>query len=267
YAQTALTQLKANKEATRKNAAGVPVYGVLKYELPKEDLISEFTYAIGYLNFYAKKNEKAALPYYYELSQSAGRYKKEPRVYATIGNYYIEQRRPVGEEIAKLIALQKDPKETDEAKLARETEIKNKIALFNGFSERALDAFGRAYTVAPSATPADKTYRDGLYKTVQGLYEQRFEKKDGLETYIASTVTKPMPNPTSDVTPVADPEPVKTTTTTSTATPEAAKPAAVVPTKPVSGSTNMVSAEPSVSTTAKAKAVVKKPVVKKKGTR
>jgi hypothetical protein len=95
-----------------------------------------------------------------------------------------------------------------------------------------MDALGRAYKKAEK--PADKSLKDSLYKQIQVLYERRFpEKKDGLDTYISSTVAKPMPNPTTPVTPVVDPEPT-TTTTTTTSAPAGAKPAAAAVTKPVS---------------------------------
>jgi hypothetical protein len=58
-----------------------------------------------------------------------------------------------------------------------------------------------------------------------------------LNEYIAATLAKPFPNPTSEVTPINDPEPTETTTTTTT-TPAATKPATngktAVTTKPKS---------------------------------
>ena len=86
----------------------------------------------------------------------------------------------------------------------------------NNLGERILDAFGRAYKVTKD-TPANKAYRDNLYKIMQDVYKSRFpDKETGLNEYIAATVQKPFPNPTSEVTPVADPEPT-TSTTSSTA--------------------------------------------------
>jgi hypothetical protein len=206
---------KAKKEGT---------YGALKYEFPKDQAINELTYAVGYLTYYYKKDKKGALPYYYELAQS-GRYKDEPRIFATIGNYYVDEAAPIIEEITKLV--QQLTAATDEAaKADLEKQVKAKIGMFNGYAERAMDALGRAYTKATK--PADKTLKDSVYKQVQALYERRFEKKEGLDTYIASTVAKPMPNPTTPVTPVNDPEP----TTTTTGAP--ASSATATPTKPVS---------------------------------
>ncbi|HMJ08537.1 MAG TPA: hypothetical protein VK468_06010, partial [Pyrinomonadaceae bacterium] len=182
----------------------------------------------GYINFYAKNDKKTALPYYYEVSQLPGKNKNEPRVYATIGGYYLESAGTLGKEIADLITKQKAAK-TDEEKIQLDTEIKAKIGMFNGYAERSLDAFSRAYSVAKSDTPENKTYRDGIYKQLQDIYKSRFDKLDGLDAYVSSTVTKPLPNPTSEVTPITDPEPAKTTGAATpvsvTPTADAAKPA------------------------------------------
>jgi len=231
YAQEALKVLKSGKELPKKNKAGVPVAGAFQFECAKEDCINDLNYAIGYINFYAKENKKAALPYYYEVSQSA-KYKTDPRVYATIGSYYIDDASKLGQEIAGLIAKQKAAA-TDDEKVALDTEIKAKVALFNGYAERSLDAYSRAYKSAKEDTPAAKTYKEGLYKILQDIYKRRYDKLDGLDAYVSSTIAKPLPNPTSEVTPVTDPEPAKTTSSTAPATttaPVAAAPATVKPT-------------------------------------
>jgi hypothetical protein len=223
YAQQALTVLKSGKELPKKNKAGVPVAGAFQFECAKEDCINDLNYAIGYIHYYAKENKKAALPYYYEVSQN-GKYKTEPRVFATIGNYYVDDAKRLGTEIEGLIAKQKAAA-TDDEKATIDTEIKAKIALFKGYTERSLDAYSRAYKVAKDTTPADKTYKEGLYKILQDLYQKRFEKTDGLDAYIAATANRPLANPTTEVTPIADAEPAKTTSSV----PAATTPAATAP--------------------------------------
>ena len=250
YAQQALTVLKSGKELPKKNKAGVPVAGAFQFECAKEDCINDLTYAIAYINYYGKDNKKGALPYYYEVSQST-KYKNDPRVYATIGSYYVEDARKLGTEIEGLIAKQKAAP-TDEEKATIDTEIKAKIAMFKGYTERSLDAYSRAYKVAKDDTPANKTYKEGLYKIVQDLYQKRFEKTDGVDAYISAAVTKPLPNPTSDVTPVTDPEPAKTTGSTA---PAATAPVAATPATPV---------KPTASTATTTKVPAKKAVAVKK---
>lgn len=230
YAQTALGKLKGGTAATKKNKAGVDVYGALKFEMTKEQAIDELSYSIAHLTFYGKKDKKAALPLYYEISQGTGRYKDDPRVYQTIGSYFAAEVIRLNGEVKKLLDAQKAAA-TDEEKLKFEPQIKETIGMINGNAERAIDYYSRGFKLAKSDTPAAKTYKEGLYKDLSILYEGRFGKKDGLDAYIATVTAKPMPNPTSPVTPVNDPEPTNTTTTTTTTNTSAP---AAAPTKPVS---------------------------------
>lgn len=230
YSKMALDGIKNGTAKPKVDKAGKETYGALKYEFPKEQAISELTYAVGYLTYYHKKDKKAALPYFYELAQS-GKYKDEPRIYVAIGNYYVDEAAPVVDEITKLVAQLNTPSTDATVKADLEKQVKAKIGLFNGYAERAMDALGRAHQKATK--PTDKALKDSVYKQIQVIYEKRFpEKKEGLDTYIATTIKNPMPNPTTPVAPVIDPEPVTTTTTTTTST---AAPAAT--TKPTSAAT------------------------------
>ena len=227
YAKLAIEKLKAGAPPKMRdgkpvlNKDGQPAFST--WDFSKQEAIDELTYAIAYINFYAKSDKKTALPIYYELSQSGGKYKNEPRVFAAIADYYLQEAGKLGDEIAKMIEKQKTLA-TDEEKFKFDGEIKAKVGLFNGYTERALDALGRAHKVAPSATAAEKTYKDALYKQITDIYKRRFDKDAGLNEYIAAALAKPFPNPTSEVTPINDPEPVETTTNTTSSTP-ATKPA------------------------------------------
>ena len=228
YSKSALEAIKSGAAQPKKDKAGKELgYGALKLEFPKDVAVQELTYAVGYLTYYHKKDKKGALPYYYELAQS-GRYTEEPRIYSAIGNYYIDEAAPIVDEIAKLVQ-QLTAATDDAAKADLEKQVKAKIGLFNGYAERAMDALGRAYKKATK--PAVKTLKDSVYKQIQVLYEKRFTKTEGLDSYISSTVTKPMPNPTTPVTPVVDPEPTTTTTTTTSSTAPATKPVSAAPVK------------------------------------
>lgn len=214
--KTIIAKLKGGAEATKKNPQGVGTYGALKLEYTKEEAIDELSYGTAYITYAVKKDMKTALPMYYDLTQTSNKYKNEPRVFGAIGDYYVAEAGKLGQEIAAMIEKQKTLP-TDEEKVKFDAEIKAKVGLFNGYTERAIDAFARAHKVAPTATAADKTYKDKLFQTIQELYKRRFDKDaamTGLNQYIASAVAKPFPNPTSEVTPVVDPDPVTTTTTT-----------------------------------------------------
>ena len=204
YAKLALAKLKAGAPATKKNPAGEDVYGVFQFERTKQNAISDLTYAIGFINYHAKGNKQEGLRYYYETTQLPGMQKENPAVYETIGAFYYDEVRKHAEDVRQLIEQQKLAA-TDEEKLAKDAEIKAKIAILNGYAERALDAYGRAHQVTKNDA-ASKAYKDGLYNLIKQLYALRFEKETGIDAYIASTVQKPMPNPTSAVQPVADPE-------------------------------------------------------------
>lgn len=222
YAKLALDKVNGNTPFTKKNKDGQETAGVFWTELTRPVLKTDLTYSIAYLNYFGKKDKAAALPLFYELSQ--GTYKDNPVIYGTIGDYYLEQRKPLAEQIRTKIAEQSAATTTEERKIALEAEIKPLVALFNGYNERILDAYGRAYKVTKD-TPANKAYRDGLYKIMGEIYKTTFDKDTGLDAYIASAVAKPFPNPTTEVTPMAMPEPAKTTTSSTEPAP-AAQPAA-----------------------------------------
>jgi hypothetical protein len=207
FAKTAIAKLKAG--AVSKKPSGK--FGAFQYEYTKDEAISELTYALAYINYWAKGAKKDALPFYYEASQLPGKYQTEPRVFASIGDYYIGEAAKLGTEIATMIEKQK-AMTTDEEKEKIDVDIKAKVGLFNGYTERAIDALSRAHKVAATATAADKTYKDSLYDQITKLYKRRFDKDAGLNEYITATLAKPFPNPTSDVTPINDPEPTTTTT-------------------------------------------------------
>jgi tetratricopeptide (TPR) repeat protein len=223
YSTLALGKIKSGWTFTKKDDKGTPIIGVFQYTYTKDAAVGELTYALASMNYYAKKDRKTALPLYYELSQSAGPFKSDPRVYGTIGDFYIEEGAPIGDEIAKLITQLKDATD-DKVKADLDVQVKAKIAMFNGYTERALDAYSRAHNVSKAGP-----YKDNLYKIMQGLYKRRFDKDTGLDAFVSTTLAKPFPNPTTPVTPIADPEPATTTTTTTTSAP-----AAGTPTKPVS---------------------------------
>jgi hypothetical protein len=77
--------------------------------------------------------------------------------------------------------------------------------MLNGYAERAMDAYSRAYSIA-KADPKGAQYAAGVYKTIQTLYTVRFQnqKPEGVDAWITATVAKPFPDPTSAVTPVVD---------------------------------------------------------------
>lgn len=213
YAKMALAKLKSGTAEPKRDkdgklrtdANGKPVFGVYQFERNAEDAISELTYTLAYILYHAKKDKRAGLLYYYDASQLPGPYKTEPRLYVTVGQYYIEERSPIGKEIAALIEKQKIAT-TDEEKEKLEAEIKPKVALFNGYSQRAADAFSRAYKFYNDSVPAEKAAKAQLFGSLTELLRT---EKTYLDQRVAALTKEKFPDPTSQVTPIDDPEPPK----------------------------------------------------------
>lgn len=227
YAEMALNALNSGKACGRKDKSGAETCGVLKWEGPRADVISNLTYSIAYQKFYATNDKKGAIPLFYKLANGTSIYKSEPAIYAAIGSHYVDESNPIGREIVDLITKQKAAA-TDDEKVALDNEIKPKVALYNVYMERALDAFGRAHKNTDAVKA--KAYKDELYKQIQSLYQRRFEKSDGLDAWLASAIAKPLPDPT---TPITAPAVVEAPTTdTATGNGNAVKPLPVADSKP-----------------------------------
>ena len=146
------------------------------------------------------------------------------------------------------------------------------FALVKGYAERAADAYARAYKVAPAN---NAQYRQGLLEKLQGLYKIRFDKTDGVLDWATAVMSKPMPDPTSAVSPVKEETPANTTSTstTSSTTTTTDKPAANTTTTDKTTKPATDSDKPANTTTkptTKTKSTTKvssKSTTKKKGTR
>jgi hypothetical protein len=194
----------------------------------KDDALSWMNLYVGYMIQVGKKDKTSAAPYLYRATQSAiPEVSKNPVPYALIGDYYFEELNKVVEKIQAAAKLQ-DEKDAPEVAQKKIDDIKALVAMSNGISERAMDAFSRAYTYGK-----DAAYKAKMKKNVAEAYKVRFAKDDGVDAWIATTVAKPFVSPTTPVAPVSDPEPAKTTTgTTTSVTPATtaapAKPAPVI---------------------------------------
>ncbi len=213
-ADKALGMLRGGTPATKKNKTGQEVFGVFEFEDTKDQVIADLIYAKAYVKFYGQGDKKAGLADYFELTQlPAG--KTNPLVYGAIGDYYFEEVQKLAEEVKAMIVA-RNALTTDEEKVAKDAEIAAKEGLLKAYAERGVDAYARAYKNT-KADAASKAYREGLYNNVKTLYNVRFDKETGVDEFIASTIQKPMPNPTSEVTPVVVEPPTATETSTDTA--------------------------------------------------
>ncbi len=226
FAKQAIADLEAGKEFK-------PTFGVGQFTYKnKEDALGWMNYTIGYIYFFGKDDKKQGLSYLYKSTQLASDTKSNPVVYQSIGAYYFDEVRKLAAEVDVMI---KDQKADDAEDIAKQKvdAIKAKVALVNGTSEAAIDAYARALNLAKADPVKYKgDYTNSLNKILQDLYNVRFGKMTGFDAFVAATVKKPMPNPLDPVTPIADPEPGTTTTSSTTTT--STTPASTIA-KPASG--------------------------------
>lgn len=205
FAKIAIDKLNAGEASTNGK------FGVYQLAyLTKENSISELSFATAQIT-YNKGDKKNAVAQFYKVTQMPGSKKNFAPVFTAIGDFYVAEAEPIGKEIAEKIKTIQKPETPEEEKVKLNEEVKAKVALFNGYMERAMDAFGRAWSNVKDE-PATKVYKDGLLKEVQRLYKLRFEKEDGVNQWITAAIAKPLPDPSSAVQPIAD-EPTTTTTT------------------------------------------------------
>ena len=267
YSKAAIQKIESGKTSTTGN------YGVLQYSYKTKDYpdakanaLGLMNYNIGYIMYYrqgkdnpAKKKE--ALPYLYKATQYTSFSKNNPEVYRTIGAWYLEE------------AIRIDSERDAKVKEAGNKDTEETLAMLGlqkGYADRAIDAYARAYKIASGNTdPKTKPYKDALYTKLKELYAFRYDgKTEGIDAYVSTVMSKPLPDPTTAVTPVVEAAPATTTTTTSSApttkssmTTDAT--VAAQPSRPVASATTTTTKTTVVKTTAKTPA--KTPVAKKKG--
>lgn len=239
----------------------------------KDDALAWMNYTVGYINYFRQNNKKEGIPFLYNATKYNTGAKDNPRnlpiIYQAIGDFYKDEYNRLDDERVKLAAEAKD-KTPEEAKVLAD-KAKELLLLQKGYAERMIDAYGRARTLATT----DKAYQDALYNNLKVLYGFRFDGSNaaGMDSYISGLVAKPIPDPTSAVTPVPD-------TTTPTTTPATTTPtSSTLTTTPTSNTTSNArttdgngskQATTNGATTTKAKTTPKtpaKPAPKKKGTR
>jgi predicted negative regulator of RcsB-dependent stress response len=257
FAKAAIADLEAGKEFTLFDKANKPFtsygFGAYTYRT-KEDALGYMNLTIGYITSVSQKNQSGSLPYLYKTTQGTSEASKNPIAYELIGNYYFAELNKIVEQIAALSASQNKPGITPEELQKIVDEIKGKVAMSNGISERAMDSFARAYTNGQA--PA---YKAKMKKNVEDAYNVRFGKREGVDAWIMTAIAKPFVNPTTPIEPIKDPEPVapvaQPTTPPVTGPATTGKPPVTTQAKP---------AATSVKNPAKPSASVKKKTTKKK---
>lgn len=249
YSKTALQSLQNNI------ASKTGKYGVWIPFNNKENSVSWSNYTIGYILYDRQGNKEEAIPYFYKATQ-IGEKKNDTLLYIRIGYWYGDKATALYDEYSKL-RESANAATDEETKTKLNNDANAKLALARGYAERAMDAFARGLKTTNKDTKPEVV--KGLNDEITKYYKFRFNgKEQGQTEFVSALIAKPMPDPSTAVTPVVE-ETTPTTTTTSTTD---VKPTSTVKT----ASTTETSAKTTnVSTTAKTTA--KKPVVKKKANR
>ncbi len=202
YAEQSIRDLEANKP--------FKTYGLFIKDgasfvyADKEDALESMYYTIGYIYYFGKNDKNEGLRFMYKASQV-----KEPKAgtFQFIGDYYVDGLQQLAKEV-QILEDARDPKtDTPEVAKQKADAIKTKVGMVNGTIEAAMDAYARAYNTAKKAPKPPKAYMDSIYTKLKELYDVRFGKPDGIDSWIANVDKKPMANPLDPIQPINDTEP------------------------------------------------------------
>ncbi len=155
----------------------------------RDNAISWLNYFIGYTYVVKMKDKDTGIPYIYKATR-LGDKKTDSAAFAEIGYWYTGKATDLLGDYKKLVDATEDKLPTDEAK--------EKLGLARAYADRAIDAFGRAKTLATDATKKTE-YGD----TLTELYKIRFNGKvEGLDKYVSDMIANPMPDPSNAPAPV-----------------------------------------------------------------
>ncbi|MCB1023109.1 MAG: hypothetical protein KDB79_01880 [Acidobacteria bacterium] len=203
YANLAIEKMKNGVKSTD--------YGAYAYSYNnKDNATSWMNYTIGMIMYHSQGKtdpvkKKDALNYLYAATRLESDRKKEPRIYGTIGDWYF----------AKATELNTERLKLDQADEANFAAIDKSVALEKAYADRAIDAYARALQIARANTKVSQAYKDTMLDLIKKLYNFRYQQPElktdeKINSYIAGIMSKPMPDPAADVTPVIE-TPVTTT--------------------------------------------------------
>jgi hypothetical protein len=199
-AKTALEKLKANHASAPTKIMPNGNYGVFEPFGSKENAQTWANYVIGYLMYEKMNQKKEAIPYYYKATQIGTEKKTDVSIYVKIGQYYFDEASRLDSEYRKAHSANQAKKIEDSL------ETKKLLTQARANADRAIDAFGRARKAAVEIKK-ERTLIVNLTKTLGDLYKFRFDlppeaAPPDLETYVNDLLSKPMPDPSTEVTPI-----------------------------------------------------------------
>lgn len=206
WAKKVIQQIEAGQTSEKWGEYGTHQFRTPEYPDGKNNTLGWMNYTIGYIMFNGQNDAKGALPYLYKATQTKSATQNFPMIYGSIGgHYYVEVARLDAERL-KIQAANNN--QDNEESLAT-------YALEKGYAERGADAYARAYKLVKDDPKVAKDYKALIYERLQQLYKFRHnDKTDGLDSYVASIMTKPFPNPTTAVEPIKDEADTATTNST-----------------------------------------------------
>jgi hypothetical protein len=169
----------------------------------KEDALAWMNYIIGHIMFTNMTGKEAdSVPYLFKSLQYNSEVKSKPLPYYAIGFNYRTQYNKAVEEFQK--RTQGATEVTDE--------IRRDLGMQKALADRAIDAFARAYAVAKADPKLPQAAKDARLKDLEQMYRIRNNQQTtGMNELVSSVMNKPLPDPTSPVTPVME-DPATTTT-------------------------------------------------------
>jgi hypothetical protein len=220
YAKSVIEKINAGAKSEN--------YGAFKYRYKTKDCSDGAANTVGWMNrtiadILAVRQKKMtdALPYYYKAVQTGCETKDSPEIYSKIGLWYLEDGKKIEASLKEKLTASKN-EET--------AEIKALDALSNGYLDRTIDAYARAYKSAAAKADLPQAAKDSYRDRLKAAYEGRFDgKMEGFDQYLAKVSTTPFPDPTTEVKP-ALPDPVVAPPPPAATPP--AKPANKTPAKP-----------------------------------
>lgn len=196
YANMAISKLNSNvKSETGK-------FGAYAYEYDtKENALGWMNYTLGLIKYYRQNKKDEGLDYFYKSTKFDSETKDKAFIYSLIGDKYKDEAADLTQKIVAKF------KETEN----KETfETKSMDALLRGYLDRAMEAYAKAYDLNK---PGEA--KTALYETMKALYKLRYETSSNpipdaelttrLDSYVATTKSKPLTDPNSEVQPVNPP--------------------------------------------------------------
>jgi hypothetical protein len=210
YNDQTITLAKQAIQKIESNSLGDVKWADYQYK-SKDDALAWMNYIIGTITFYNLSGKEAdAVPYFYKsLQYDSPDIKKKFQPYYALGFNYRTQYNKAVQDFQAKYANVTDPTE----------EFKRDLGIQKALMDRAIDAFARAYKAAADAK-VSAAVLETRKKDLEQMYKIRFKDQPlNINEVVASTASKPLPDPMSPVTPVIEETPTTTTgaTTGSTA--------------------------------------------------